>query len=260
MDESSTPAQCTDDLVGRVHVGDCLDVLPSVTRSSIDLILADLPYGTTRNHWDSVIDLATLWQQYERIIKPHGTIALTAAQPFASVLVTSNLRLFRYEWIWAKTIGSGQLNAKRQPLRVHESILVFYKKPGTYNAHMTEGSPYKVRRTGSAWTGRGYNAQRDHIAENTGTRVPKSVLSVANPRIRGGHPTQKPLELFEYLISTYTNPGDVVLDNVLGSGTTAIAAERLGRAWVGMELDPQYAAMANARIAAQRRTAGAEAI
>lgn len=240
--------------VGQIHTGDCLDLLPSLPDGSVDLILADLPYGTTRNRWDSVIDLPSLWAQYTRVIKPNGAIVLTAAQPFTSVLTVSNLRWFKYEWIWSKTIGSGQLNAKRQPLRTHESVLVFYNKQPTYNAQMTEGAPYRARRAGSSWAGRGYNDQRDHEVHNTGTRVPKSVLHVPNPRIRGGHPTQKPVPLFEYLIRTYTNPGEVVLDNVVGSGTTAVAALRTGRAFIGMELDPDYVTMARARVAAEQDT------
>lgn len=221
------------------------------------MVLADLPYGTTRNRWDSVIDLPSLWEQYERVITDNGAIVLTAAQPFTSVLTCSNLALFKYEWIWSKTIGSGQLNAKKQPLRTHESVLVFYKKQPVYNAQMTQGTPYRARRAGSAWTDRGYNTQRDHEVENAGTRVPKSVLLVPNPRIRGGHPTQKPLALFEYLIRTYTNPGAVVLDNVIGSGTTAVAALNTGRHFVGMEDNPEYLTMGRERVAVANAWTGA---
>ena len=230
--------------------GDCLNLMPRLPAASIDLILADLPYGTTNNKWDSVIDLDILWAEYERIIRPDGAILLTAAQPFTSVLVMSNRRLFKYEWIWSKTVGSGQLNIKRQPLRTHESVLVFYDKQPTYNPQMTQGTPYKARRKVSSWSGRGYNEQRDHDVENTGERYPKSVLEVPNPRIRGGHPTQKPVALFEYLIETYSHPGDVVLDNVIGSGTTGVAAIRTGRHFIGMEQDPDYVALARDNIAA----------
>ena len=236
--------------VGRVHSGDCLDLMPQMPAGSVDMVLADLPYGTTRNRWDSVIDLDALWDCYRHVTTPEAAIVLTAAQPFTSVLVCSNLDEFRYEWIWSKTVGSGQLNARRQPLRTHESVLVFYRRQPTYNAQLTEGTPYRATRTATNWEGRGYNGQRDHEVVNNGTRVPKSVLHVPNPRIRGGHPTQKPLDLFTYLINTYTNPGDVVLDNVLGSGTTAEAALRTGRAWIGMENDPTYLTMARDRIAA----------
>lgn len=249
------PAPDPDPLEGwlnRVHLGDCLDLMGQLPDASVDMVLADLPYGTSRNRWDSVIDLAELWTAYERIAKPNAAIVLTAAQPFTSILVSSNLGMFKYDWVWSKTIGSGQLNARRQPLRTHESVLVFYRKQPTYNAQMTAGAPYRATRRGSQWDDRGYNQQRDHVAVNTGTRVPKTVLQVPNPRIRGGHPTQKPVELFEYLIRTYTDPGDVVLDNVLGSGTTAVAAEALERRWIGMEDDPEFVEMADRRIAEVR--------
>lgn len=240
---------------GRVHHGDCLDLLPQLPPDSIDMILADLPYGTTQNKWDTVIDLQSLWTQYERVIKPRGAIVLTATQPFTATLIVSNPRLFRYEWIWEKTVGSGAMNTPTQPLRVHESVLVFYKKTPTYNAQTTTGEPYKQTRKSSRYNGRGYNTQRDHEVTNDGTRVPKSVIRIPNPRIPGGHPTQKPVELFEYLIATYTNPGDIVLDNAIGSGTTAIAAQNLHRTWIGMEKDASYVDMANKRIqaAADRR-------
>jgi site-specific DNA-methyltransferase (adenine-specific) len=233
----------------QITTGDCLTLLPHLPDQSVHLILADLPYGTTRNKWDSIIDLPSLWAQYERVITANGAIVLTAAQPFTSILVTSNLHLFKYEWIWAKTIGSGQLNIHHQPLRAHESVLVFYRKPPTYHPQMTSGDPYTIHRKASDWTDRGYNNQRDHTAANTGVRHPKTVLTIANPRITGGHPTQKPVDLFTYLIRTYTNPGDIVLDNVIGSGTTAVAAQRTGRHFIGMELDPGYAAAARARLA-----------
>lgn len=235
--------------VGQVHLGDCLDLMPDLPDGSVDLILADLPYGTTRNRWDTVIPLEPLWAQYMRVIKPNGAIVLTAAQPFTSILVTSNLPWFKYEWVWRKTIGSGQMNAKKQPLRVHESVLVFYRRQPTYNAQLEAGAPYTARRRGAALTGRGYNAQRDHEVTNTGTRVPKSVLDVPNPRIPGGHSTQKPVDLFAYLIRTYTNPGEVVLDNTCGSGTTAVACLREGRQFICMDDKEEFVTASRARIA-----------
>ncbi len=225
--------------------GDCLDLLKEVPDGSIDMVLADLPYGTTQNSWDSVIPLDELWTQYKRVTKQDGAIVLTAAQPFSSVLVTSNLRQFKYEWIWSKTVGSGQLNIKHQPLRTHESVLVFYRKKPTYHPQMTEGTPYRQRRDVN---GSGYGAQRPVEVINSGSRYPKTVLPVPNPRIKGGHPTQKPVGLFEYLIRTYTDVGDVVLDNVIGSGTTAEAALRQDRRFVGMELDEGYHRMAVERV------------
>lgn len=234
--------------VGGIWEGDCIPLMHAMPAASVDLILADLPYGTTRNKWDSLIPVDELWSAYEHLLKPGGCVVLTAAQPFTSTLVMSNLKWFKYEWIWSKTIGSGQLNAKHQPMRTHESVLVFANGKPPYFPQMEEGKPYSATRKATAWEGRGYNGQTDHTVVNTGTRYPKSVQLVPNPRIKGGHPTQKPVTLFEYLIKTYTEPGAVVLDNVIGSGTTAEAAHNLGRQWVGMELDPVHAATARARL------------
>ena len=236
-----------DNFLNELVLGDCLEIMPRIASGSVDLILADLPYGTTRNKWDSVIPLEEMWAEYERIIKPNGAIVLTAAQPFTSALVMSNPKLFKYEWIWSKTIGSGQLNAHKQPLRTHESVLVFYKKPPTYNPQMSEGKPYHAKRT-ATFEGPGYNQQSPSETVNTGTRLPKSVLEVSNPRIKDGHPTQKPMELMEYLIRTYTNEGELVLDNVVGSGTTAVAAIRTGRNFIAIEQDPHYFKIAEKRI------------
>lgn len=228
--------------------GECLAGMKEMPENSIDLILADLPYGTTRNKWDSIIPLEELWEAYKRVLKPDGCVVLTSAQPFTSTLVLSNPEWFRYEWIWSKTIGSGQLNTTHQPLRTHESVLVFAPKKPRYNTLMEVGDPYTAVRKADDWTGRGYNNQIDHTAKNSGYRHPKSVLLVPNPRIKKGHPTQKPVELFDYLIKTYTNPGDIVLDNVMGSGTTAISAIRTGRNYIGFELDEEYAKQSRVRI------------
>lgn len=246
------------DYLDQLLAGDCFELMARLPDASVDLILCDLPYGTTRNKWDSVLDLERLWAEYRRIAKPTAAIVLTAAQPFTSVLVVSNLRNFKVEWIWSKTIGSGQLNINHQPLRTHESVLVFYAKTPTYNAQMTSGAPYAFTRKAD-YEGPGYNKQRDVEVVNTGVRFPKTVLEVANPRIKGGHPTQKPVALFEYFIRTYSNPGDVVLDNCIGAGTTAVAAINTGRHFIGMELDPVYVAMARANIAAAAAAAATAA-
>lgn len=235
--------------VGETWEGDCLPLMAAMPPESVDLILADLPYGTTRNSWDSIIPLDDLWDAYARILRPGGCVVLTAAQPFTSALVMSNRPWFRYEWIWSKTIGSGQLNIRKQPLRTHESVLVFAPTPAPYYPQMEAGQPYTITRKTGSWTGRGYNEQSDHTTVNTGQRWPKSVLNIPNPRIKGGHPTQKPLALFEYLILTYTTPGAVVLDNVMGSGTTAEAALNTGRQFVGMEIDPKFVQVARDRVA-----------
>lgn len=232
----------------RVFTGDCLELMSGMPESSVDLILADLPYGTTKNKWDSIIPLPELWAQYERVIAPDGVIVLTAAQPFTAALLMSRPELFRHEWIWSKTIGSGQLNIKTQPLRTHESVLVFAPSRPKYFPQMVQGTPYKISRKSKNWTGRGYNQQTDHASVNTGTRFPKSVLPVANPRIKNGHPTQKPLALFEYLIRTYTEEGAIILDNVIGSGTTGEAALRTNRHFIGMDMDPEFVQYSQKRI------------
>lgn len=236
-----------------LHNGECLQVMSKIPEKSIDLILADLPYGTTRNKWDSVIPLEDLWASYERILKSDGCIILTSAQPFTSQLVMSNPDWFRYEWIWEKTISSGQLNSKIQPMRNHESVLVFAPKKPKYFPIMTEGTPYKINRKAKDWSGHGYNDQSDHVSVNSGTRFPKTVLKIANPRIKNGHPTQKPLELFEYLIKTYTEEDSIVLDNVIGSGTTAIAALNTKRYFIGIEMDKTFYDESKQRIKATKK-------
>lgn len=237
----------TPEYTNQLLFGDSIEQMKRLPDDSVDLILADLPYAVSRNSWDALIPLDEMWEQYERIMKPNTAIILTATQPFTSQLVMSNPKLFKYDLIWQKTIGSNQLNAKKQPLRMHESILVFYKKPPVYNPQMTEGKPYHAKRK-ATFEGPGYNAQRPSETKNEGTRVPKSVLLVPNPRIRGGHPTQKPVELFQYLIRTYSNPGDLVLDNAIGSGTTAVAALLENRKYVGIDNNEQYYLMAKNRV------------
>jgi len=231
----------------KIICGDCLEEMKNIKDKSVDMILCDLPYGTTRNKWDSVIDLDKMWDEYERIIKDNGAIVLTAVQIFASQLIMSRQKLFKYDLIWKKTIASGQLNVNRQPLRTHEHILVFYKNQPTYNQQMTKGKPYTINRK-ATYKGEGYNKQTDSHKENNGFRHPTSVLEFSNPRIKGGHPTQKPVELFEWLIKTYTEKGELVLDNCIGSGTTAIACMNTKRDYIGIELSKKYINMTNKRI------------
>jgi len=223
--------------------GDCLKVMKDIPDGSIDMILCDLPYGVTNNKWDVVIDLDDMWEQYERVIKENGAIVLTATQPFTSQLVMSNIDIFKYDMIWEKTIASNQLNVKIQPLRNHESILVFYKKQPTYNEQKTKGDPYSINRKADYMDGN-YNKQKPSSKKNNGYRHAKSVIKISNPRIKGGHPTQKPNELLEYLIKTFTNKGDVVLDNCMGSGSTGAACRNLQRGFFGIELDKRYFNMA----------------
>jgi len=233
--------------LNKIYQGDCLEVMQSIDDKSIDMILCDLPYGTTACKWDNVIPFEPLWLQYKRIIKDNGAIVLTAVQIFASQLIMSRPNLFKYDLIWKKTIASGQLNVNRMPLRLHEHILVFYKKQPTYNQQFTKGKPYVIDRK-ATYKGEGYNKQTDSFKSNNGFRHPTSVLEFSNPRIKGGHPTQKPIELFEWLVKTYTNEGDIVLDNTIGSGTTAIACINTNRNFIGIELSPEYCEIANKRI------------
>jgi site-specific DNA-methyltransferase (adenine-specific) len=223
--------------------GDCLKIMSSIESNSVDMILCDLPYGVTNNKWDEVIDLPSLWKHYERIIKKNGVVALTATQPFTSQLVMSNRKMFKYDLIWEKTISSNQLNVRFQPLRSHESILIFYAKPSTYNEQKTIGKPYSIKRKGLYNDGN-YNKQSSSEKKNDGFRHARSVIKISNPRIKGGHPTQKPIELLEYLIKTFTNPGDTVLDNCMGSGSTGIACKNLNRSFIGIEMDTRYFDMA----------------
>lgn len=236
-----------DNFRNKIICGESIKEMKKIPDKSVDMILCDLPYGTTRNKWDSVIPLDDLWGEYERIIKDNGAIVLTAVQIFASQLIMSNTKLFKYDLVWKKTIASGQLNVNRQPLRTHENILIFYKNQPKYNQQMTKGEPYKINRK-AIINGEGYNKQTDSYKENTGFRHPTSVLEFSNPRVKGGHPTQKPVELFEWLIKTYTDKGELILDNTIGSGTTAIACINTGRDYIGIELEKKYCNMCNKRI------------
>ncbi|QEL71628.1 site-specific DNA-methyltransferase [Bacillus sp. AR4-2] len=217
---------------------------------SVDMILCDLPYGVTQNKWDVVIPFNELWQQYERIIKDSGAIVLTAAQPFSAQLIVSNPKLFRYEWIWEKTAATGHLNAKKMPMRAHESILVFYKKLPTYNPIKTTGHAPVNSYTKHQDDGSNYGKTKVGISGGGSTeRYPRSVQRFSTDKQKEAiHPTQKPVALFEYLIKTYTNEGETVLDNCIGSGTTAVAALNTNRNFIGFEISKEYCVAANERI------------
>ena len=230
--------------------GDCLELMKDIPDGSVDMILADLPYGTTACAWDEIIPFEPLWEQYKRVIKDNGAIVLTASQPFTSALVMSNPKLFRYEWIWEKTKAANFMHLKRQPGKRHESVLVFYEKQPVYNPQMRAGEPYVDKRESrkqSKGTYGNININNKTIT-NTGTRYPKSVISFSNGKSGKMHPTQKPVALFEYLIKTYTNEGEIVLDNCMGSGTTAIACLNTNRNFIGFELDKGYFDIANERV------------
>ena len=243
--------------LNKIYNEDCLEGMKHIPDGSVDMILCDLPYGTTRNKWDTVIPLEPLWEQYERIIKEDGAVVLTAQTPFDKVLGVSNLKMLKYEWVWEKNKATGHLNAKKMPLKAHENILVFYKKLPTYNPQglikkekptINKGSRgAKVNGAGGTNYGK---SNKDSLQTHSG--YPRDVFSFGVD-MRPSHPTQKPVALFEYLIKTYTNEGETVLDNCMGSGTTAIASMQTGRNYIGFELDEGYFNIANDRIDKHKR-------
>lgn len=232
--------------------GDCLELMKDIPDGSIDMILCDLPYGTTTCKWDTVIPFEPLWEQYNRMLKRNGAAVLFSAQPFTSALVMSNLRNFKYEWVWEKTLPKGHLNAKKMPMRAHENILVFYRKPPVYNPQMTHGHKRKIAHTRYTRESNGdscYGAERRDTQYDSTDRYPRDVQVFSNgDQTNKLHPTQKPVELCEYMIRTYTNPGEVVLDNCMGSGSTGVACMNTGRQFIGMELDKGYFDIAQERI------------
>ena len=231
--------------------GDCLELMKDIPDKSIDMILCDLPYGTTACKWDTVIPFEPLWEQYNRIIKDNGVIVLFSQQPFTAQLILSNINLFRYEWIWQKTKSTGFMNAKKMPLKSHENILVFYKKLPIYNpqgvkvgVHLKTGRSRKGNSRNYGKTGCG---NPDYI--QTTSNYPKDIIIFSNPSNKGHlHPNQKPVALLEYLIKTYTNEGDIVLDNCMGSGSTGVACINTNRNFIGIELDENYFNIAKERI------------
>ena len=232
----------------RLLHGDCLELMAQIPDGSVDMVLCDLPYGTTQNKWDSVIPFEPLWAHYKRVIKRNGAIVLTASQPFTSALVMSNPATFKYQWVWRKPRGTGFFHAKKQPLRNHEDILVFYAQQPTYNPQFTEGKPYRQKH-GSGSDNYGGAVREGYETVNSGTRCPLTVVDF-NQGDKKVHPTQKPVALMEYLIRTYTNEGETVLDNCMGSGTTGVACVNTGRNFIGIEKDDKYFAIAQARIEA----------
>ncbi len=233
--------------LNKVIQGDCLEVMEGIPDQSIDMILCDLPYGTTQNKWDSIIDLTMLWKHYERIIKANGVIALTAQGLFTARLIMSNEKLFKYKIVWIKSKSTNFLNAKKQPLRKHEDICIFYKKQPTYNPQMTNGGAYDKGVRKNQVTGSYGDFKPKHVKSN-GERYPNDVVCyeeqliddfvyVKTAESEGPvlHPTQKPIELGRYLIRTFTNPGDVVLDNACGSGSFLLSAILENRQFIGIE-------------------------
>ena len=228
--------------------GDCLELMKQVPDKSVDLILCDLPYGTTSCKWDVVIPFEDLWKQYNRIIKDNGAIVLFGNEPFSSHLRMSNLKNYKYDWVWDKKRGSNFATVKIRPFNSFENIMVFYKKQPTYNPQMWKSTPYTCKQ---GYVGEAKQTglhKQDVITVNNGDRYPLTILSFSKET--GLHPTQKPVALLEYLIKTYTNEGDTVLDNCMGSGSTGVACKNTNREFIGMELDEKYFNIAKERLEA----------
>jgi site-specific DNA-methyltransferase (adenine-specific) len=237
--------------------GDCLEVLKTIPDQSIDFILTDLPYGTTECAWDEIIPFSPLWKELKRIIKPNRIIALFGSEPFSSQLRTSNINQFRYDWIWEKQSGANFLNAKYQPLKVHEIISIFCDSPSVfvknksssfYIPQMESGTPYS-QKSGKQKKDAIFNAKTavSVITNNSGTRNPRSIIKF-NKDNKKIHPTQKPVELLEYLIKTYSNENETVLDFTMGSGSTGVACLNTNRKFIGIEKDEKYFNIAKERL------------
>lgn len=251
-------------MIDKIFNEDCLIGMQRIPDKSIDCIICDLPYGTTKNHWDSLVPLDKLWKEYKRIIKDNGAIVLFAQTPFDKVLGASNLEMLKYEWIWQKEMGTGFLNANFAPMKEHENILVFSKaaasvvkdksKAMIYNPQYKDGKPYTViRKKTQVSTNYDFKNMANGVTtENCGFRFPTSILYFKRDKEKL-HPTAKPVDLIRYLIRTYTIEGDLVLDNCVGSGTTAIAAMRENRHFIGFELEKKYYDIACKRIEEERQ-------
>lgn len=246
--------------------GDCLEIMPTLAAGSVDMVLCDLPYGTTACKWDSVIQFEPLWREYRRVCKPNAAIVLTASQPFTSALGASNLGMLKYGWYWRKTRATGHLNAKKMPMKDIEDALVFYASQPTYNPQGLKPLGV-VQRNSASDMARGISSdptsvvtggitKAEYVQENTG--YPRQVLDFASEGSTV-HPTQKPVALMEYLIRTYTNEGETVLDNTMGSGTTGLACRNAGRNFIGIERDADYFAIAQRRIASEPLPVAAQA-
>ena len=231
-----------------LHLGDCLDVMQDIPDGSVDMVMTDPPFGTTACKWDSIIPFEPMWAQLKRIVKPNGAIVLMASQPFTSALVMSNVKMFSYCWVWEKSKATGHALCKKRPLKAHEDVVIFCQKAESYHPQMNAGKPYMpklgTKESKEFSTGTIRNV-------NSGVRYPRSVQYFKTSESeRNGvkHPTQKPVALMEYLIRTYTNPGDTVLDPFLGSGTTGVACVNTVRRFIGIERDTDYFTIAQARI------------
>jgi len=234
--------------INQIYNMDCLEGMKQLDDKSVDMILCDLPYGTTQNKWDSVIPFDLLWKQYNRILKPNKMIVLTGSQPFTSALISSNYKWFKYELIWEKNNATGFLDSNRKPLKSHENILIFSNGKHLYNPQLELNKPYKTTSKGLT---NNYGKFQLKTTISNGFRFPKTILKFANSNLTEKdqfHPTQKPVALFEYLIRTYSNENDLVLDNCMGSGTTAVASIQSKRNFIGFEMNKEYYDKAVERI------------
>lgn len=243
--------------------GDCIELMATIQDGSIDMVLTDPPYGTTACKWDAVIPFEPMWEQLKRIIKPNGAIVMTASQPFTTSLIASNMEMFKYCWVWEKSRPGDIFNAKNKPLKAHEDIAVFStgttangsKKRMNYFPQGLRAGGVKTNNPGAgetyAFKAHRPSTTKTHVTH--GSNYPRSIIKIPNPNRKSLHPTQKPVALMEYLIKTYTNPGETVLDFTMGSGTTGVAAIKTGRRFVGFELDPGYFEIAKNRINAETK-------
>jgi site-specific DNA-methyltransferase (adenine-specific) len=230
-----------------LYNGDCLKEMSNISDSSVDMIMADLPYGMTACKWDSIIPLEPMWKEFKRITKLNSPMVFTTIQPFTTVLGNSNIKNLKYEWIWEKPQGTNPMNAKIMPLKAHENILVFYEKSPIYNPQMWYSTPYSGFESDVSTIGEVYGSVKSKHRDNPdGSRYPKTILRYKQQK--GLHPTQKPVDLIEYLILTYTNENFVVFDPTIGSGTTGIACLNTNRNFIGIELDKEYYSVAKDRI------------
>lgn len=230
--------------------GDCLELMKSIPDASMDMILCDLPYGTTACKWDTIIPFDQLWDEYSRIVKRDAPIVLTASQPFTSALVMSNPKWFRYEWVWEKSTGTGHAGANKRPMKCHESVLVFGKKSVEYFPQKTPGKPYKPTKGATPGESSEFSTGSIRNGSADGSRFPRSVQYFKDAKYQDGqlHPTQKPVALMEYMIRTYTHEGMTILDNCMGSGTTGVACANTGRKFIGIEMDEKYFEIAKNRV------------
>ncbi len=236
-------------IINQIHCADCLDFMRGMEDNCVDLVLTDPPYGTTACKWDVVIPLEPMWEQLKRIIKPNGAIVMTATEPFKSVLVCSNLKMFRYDLVWDKIKGTGFLNAKKMPMRNHELIVVFYNKLPTFNPQMTHGHTRKVSFRAKHLQTEVYGDMNNDYSYDSTSRYPRSILVVSSDTQNSSvHPTQKPVALMTDLIKTYTNEGETVLDFTCGAGTTAVACINTNRNYIGIEISPEYCEIARKRV------------